>query len=173
MNISKFTQQAMKAGVQDPDEIAGKYLAAALASDDPENWLLVPVRMAVGSVFSSIQKAIRGEKPQPAGARAGDDGAGVQEHSESQTAGGPGTVIADLTRQEHSEGQLWIPATRTWILYLDATIEQLEDVIAWYKGRRQELSQSIAQYRKAIKDIRSVPGATCLRDVRAAREKTA
>lgn len=170
MNVSEFTKQAVEAGQLDPDAIAADYLARALSSEDPAGWLLVPVRMAVGSSFSSVQKALRGEQQSGRG-QAGGDGTGIQGCDDDHGMHGSGDVIAGLTRQGHSESQLWLPSTRRWMDYADATIGQLEEAITYYQGRKEAIKRSIDKFRSAIKDIRAVPGATCLRDVWAAREK--
>jgi hypothetical protein len=172
VNVSGFTRKAVEAGQEDPGEIAEDYLAKALASEDPRAWLRVPVRMAVGSAFSSLQKAFRGEQ-QNSGGQAGGDGTGVQKEDGSQQSDGSGSVILDLTRQSRTASRLWIPSTRTWILFADATVPQLEDAIRFYRGRRDAITRSIAELKTAIKHIRAVPGAVCLRDVWAAQEKSA
>jgi len=160
--IAEFTRQQVEAGETDPDKIAAAYLAMALSSDNPSAYLYTSVRSDVGSAFSSLQRVLRSER------LAGQAGSAASPARGSQAISGR---APDLTRQSHNAGLLWHPPTRRWVDFADATVPQIQDAIDFYEDRMLQLNSAITEFRAAIAEIQSVPGATCLRDVWASREK--
>jgi len=138
--LGAYVRDQYLAGCHDPDEIAVRYLAEALAQPDPASWLLPAVRHAVGSSFSGIQAAVRGTVTR----RAVGDPAG---------------------RQRHNEGYVYNPDTRDWIPLGQATVADFEAAITWHERMIAGHEHTITEYRDYIKKIKDA-GATCLDDIR-------
>lgn len=140
--IQSYVREAYLSGCHDPDEIAERYLADALRPGaDPANWLLPPIRSAVGSAFSSIQAAVRGS------------------NRNTTTTNGNGAG-----RQRHNDGYVFNPDTREWIPLGRATVTDFEAAIAWHERLIAGHERTIDEYRGYIQQIKKA-GVTCLDEI--------